>query len=71
MVVYHRYLMLVGDKFIQGFINIENGKLESLVQDQIILSKNWAEQLQSLEEKILFVGTDISLHHDVFTAVLR
>ena len=44
--------------------------MESLVQDQIILSKNWAEQLQNLEDKILFVGTDISLHRDVFQQYL-
>ena len=28
MVISHRYLMLVEDKFIQGFINIKDGQLE-------------------------------------------
>ena len=30
-----------------GLYQYRNGKLNSLVQDQIILSKNWAEQLQT------------------------
>ncbi|MCQ6277423.1 tRNA (adenosine(37)-N6)-threonylcarbamoyltransferase complex dimerization subunit type 1 TsaB [Bacillus sp. V3B] len=53
-----------------GLYQFRNGKLESIVKDQIILSENWTEQLQTYEEKILFVGTDITLHRDVFEQAL-
>ena len=53
-----------------GLYQYRNGQLNSIVPDQIILSKNWAEQLGTMEEKIMLVGTDISLHHDVFQEFL-
>jgi tRNA threonylcarbamoyladenosine biosynthesis protein TsaB len=53
-----------------GLYQFKNGKLQSVVKDQIILSKNWAEQLQTCEEKILFIGTDVPLHRDVFEQAL-
>lgn len=45
-----------------GLYQYRNGKMESIIQDQIILSKNWVEQLKSVEKKILFTGADIPLH---------
>jgi len=53
-----------------GLYQYRNGQLQSLVKDQIILSKNWAEQLQTYGEKIMFVGADINLHRDVFQQAL-
>ena len=53
-----------------GLYQYKNGKLISLVKDQIILSKNWAEQLQTYEEKFMFVGTDIPLHRDILQQAL-
>jgi tRNA threonylcarbamoyladenosine biosynthesis protein TsaB len=53
-----------------GLYQFKNGKLQSIVKDQIILSKNWAEQLQTYEEKILFIGTDVTLHRDVLEQAL-
>ena len=54
--------MLDEGKFIQGCINLMNGKVEAIINDQILLSVNWSEQLRKYEEKVLFVGTDIDLH---------
>lgn len=53
-----------------GLYQYQNGQLVSLVQDQIILSKNWAEQLQTHGENILFVGADILLHREVLEQAL-
>ena len=46
-----------------GLYQFKDGQLTVVIQDQIILSKDWAEQLQTYNEKILFVGEDIHLHH--------
>jgi tRNA threonylcarbamoyladenosine biosynthesis protein TsaB len=53
-----------------GLYQFKNGKLQSVIKDQIILSKNWAEQLQTYKEKIIFIGTDIPLHQDVLEQAL-
>ena len=47
-----------------GLYQYQDGLLKSVIKDQIILSKNWAEQLSSLGEQILFIGTDIVIHQD-------
>jgi tRNA threonylcarbamoyladenosine biosynthesis protein TsaB len=47
-----------------GLYQFQNGQLQSVIKDQILLSVNWAEQLQTYNEKILFVGGDIHLHMD-------
>jgi tRNA threonylcarbamoyladenosine biosynthesis protein TsaB len=45
-----------------GLYQYKNGQLESVINDQILLSINWAERLREFEEKVLFVGGDIHLH---------
>jgi tRNA threonylcarbamoyladenosine biosynthesis protein TsaB len=45
-----------------GLYHFINGELVSVIEDQILLSVNWAEQLQTYNEKILFVGGDLHLH---------
>ena len=47
-----------------GLYQYQNGLLKSVIKDQIILSKNWAEQLSPLEGQILFIGSDIDIHQD-------
>ena len=44
-----------------GLYQFNNGQLESVIHDRILLSVDWAEQLRKYEEKILFVGTEISI----------
>jgi tRNA threonylcarbamoyladenosine biosynthesis protein TsaB len=53
-----------------GLYQYKDGQLESVIQDQIILSKNWAEQLTTTSKKILFVGSDIHLHKETLQQVL-
>jgi tRNA threonylcarbamoyladenosine biosynthesis protein TsaB len=47
-----------------GLYQYQNGLLESVIKDQIILSKNWADQLCSYGDKILFIGSDITIHQE-------
>lgn len=53
-----------------GLYQYQNRKLESRINDQLILSKNWAEELSQYNEKMLFIGSDIKLHQDVLQQVL-
>lgn len=48
-----------------GLYQYQNGQMETLVQDQIILTTDWVNQLQSFEGKVLFVGGDLPLHREV------
>ena len=45
-----------------GLYQFKDGQLVSVIEDQILLSIDWAEQLQTYNEKILFVGGDLHLH---------
>lgn len=53
-----------------GLYQYRNGMLESIVPDQILLSKDWAEQLKTYKKEILFVGADISLHIETLQKAL-
>ena len=53
-----------------GLYQYQNGLLTSVVDDQIILSKNWADKLSIEEEKVLFVGSDISIHQEILKQIL-
>lgn len=48
-----------------GLYQYQNGRLQTLVQDQIILTTDWVKQLQSFEGKVLFVGGDLPIHREV------
>jgi tRNA threonylcarbamoyladenosine biosynthesis protein TsaB len=49
----------------------EKREFQNIREDRIILLKDWLEQLQSLDKKILFLGNDLPLHQDPITEVLR
>jgi len=53
-----------------GLYQYQNGTLESREKDQLVLSKNWADRLNASNEKILFIGSDVKLHQDVFEQAL-
>ena len=53
-----------------GLYQYQNGQLQSSIQDQIILSQNWADQLKTSEEQVLFVGSDTLLHFDTLKNAL-
>ncbi|WP_318506163.1 tRNA (adenosine(37)-N6)-threonylcarbamoyltransferase complex dimerization subunit type 1 TsaB [Bacillus sp. T3] len=53
-----------------GLYQYENGKISVLEQDQLVLSKDWAQELTGRSEKILFVGNDLPLHRSTFEDTL-
>lgn len=53
-----------------GLYQYQKGKIESLQPDQIILSREWAESLQSFSDSILFSGNDLPLHRNTIEEVL-
>jgi tRNA threonylcarbamoyladenosine biosynthesis protein TsaB len=48
-----------------GLYQYQKSQMETLAQDQIILTTDWVKQLQSFEGKVLFVGSDLPIHRDV------
>lgn len=53
-----------------GLYTFQNRTLETVLEDQNVLAAEWAEQLTTVEEPILFVGQDVHLHEDTFKEVL-
>jgi len=53
-----------------GLYQYENGQISVLEQDQLVLSKDWAQELTGRSEKILFVGNDLPLHRSTFEDTL-
>lgn len=54
-----------------GLYQYKEGQLVSLVKDQLLLSKDWAEQLSEQNAKVLFIGNDLPLHQGVFEDILK
>ncbi|WNB91860.1 tRNA (adenosine(37)-N6)-threonylcarbamoyltransferase complex dimerization subunit type 1 TsaB [Bacillus sp. NEB1478] len=50
--------------------NSDNGQLQMVMEDCIILLQDWLEELQKLEKKILFIGNDLTLHQETIVEVL-
>lgn len=53
-----------------GLYQYEGETLTTILEDQIILSKDWASQLKESTQPILFVGNDLPLHKSVLTEIL-
>ncbi|MDF1510002.1 MULTISPECIES: tRNA (adenosine(37)-N6)-threonylcarbamoyltransferase complex dimerization subunit type 1 TsaB [Bacillaceae] len=53
-----------------GLYQYKKGKLETVEGDQILQSRDWAEQLCSSSEPILFVGNDLPLHQGVIAEIM-
>ncbi|WP_394238938.1 tRNA (adenosine(37)-N6)-threonylcarbamoyltransferase complex dimerization subunit type 1 TsaB [Niallia oryzisoli] len=53
-----------------GLYQYQHGRLESLVKDQLILSKDWAGELKQYGGKVLFIGSDVKLHREVLEQTL-
>ena len=53
-----------------GLYQFKDGQLQTVIKDQILLSVDWAEQLQTYNEKILFVGGDLPIHIEGIRQVL-
>lgn len=53
-----------------GLYQFREGKIVQLEKDQLILSKDWANQLANQYERILFIGNDLLLHQTVLEDAL-
>ncbi|CAM3893183.1 tRNA (adenosine(37)-N6)-threonylcarbamoyltransferase complex dimerization subunit type 1 TsaB [Cytobacillus oceanisediminis] len=54
-----------------GLYRYKEGQLVTLVKDQLLLSKDWADQLSEQNENVLFIGNDLPLHQDIFEETLK
>ncbi|XJZ27591.1 tRNA (adenosine(37)-N6)-threonylcarbamoyltransferase complex dimerization subunit type 1 TsaB [Bacillota bacterium Lsc_1132] len=53
-----------------GLFQYENHMFKTVEKDKILLLTNWAEELKSRSQQILFVGSDVELHRSTIEAVL-
>ncbi len=53
-----------------GLYQYLEGKLLVIEKDQLILSKDWAQELKSRSENILFIGNDLPIHRNGIQEVL-
>jgi tRNA threonylcarbamoyladenosine biosynthesis protein TsaB len=47
-----------------GLYRFENGQLETVEQDQLVMLVDWVDKLKESTEKILFIGNDLPLHQN-------
>jgi tRNA threonylcarbamoyladenosine biosynthesis protein TsaB len=53
-----------------GLYRFENGQMVTVLKDRNLLSTDWARELKSYNEKVLFIGVDVPLHQEAFREVL-
>ena len=53
-----------------GLYDVKNGQVETVIDDCNILREQWAEQLKTYDQPILFVGNDVSLHEEYLKEAL-
>ncbi|MGD6857928.1 tRNA (adenosine(37)-N6)-threonylcarbamoyltransferase complex dimerization subunit type 1 TsaB [Bacillus infantis] len=53
-----------------GLYRYEKGNLVNVVEDQLLLSADWAERLKQYDEPVLFTGNDVPLHKEVIAKTL-
>jgi tRNA threonylcarbamoyladenosine biosynthesis protein TsaB len=53
-----------------GLYRFENGSLETVKQDQLVLSSDWAAHLKELSEPVLFVGNDLPIHKEALAEIM-
>lgn len=53
-----------------GLYRFENGKLTIVEEDQNIALKDWCSRLKELDQEVLFVGEDVSLHEESLQELL-
>lgn len=54
-----------------GLYQYQNGQLETLEEDQNILTSEWVDQLSKRNESILFIGNDVSIHKETIFSKLK
>ncbi|MDF2904497.1 MAG: Imetal-dependent protease putative molecular chaperone-like protein [Bacillus sp. (in: firmicutes)] len=53
-----------------GLYQFNEGKLQVIKKDQLVLSKDWAQDLKKRSESILFIGNDLPIHRNGIEEVL-
>lgn len=53
-----------------GLYRSDNGFLQAVQKDQLVLATNWAESLKELSEPVLFIGNDLPIHKEVLTEIM-
>jgi tRNA threonylcarbamoyladenosine biosynthesis protein TsaB len=53
-----------------GLYGMKNGSFQTIEEDKILLSSDWAKRLQELDQPVLFLGNDLPLHKEQFKALL-
>lgn len=53
-----------------GLYQYQDGLLETVQNDQLVLIADWAEKLKSIEKQVLFIGSDLVIHRPVIEATL-
>ncbi|MFS0784413.1 tRNA (adenosine(37)-N6)-threonylcarbamoyltransferase complex dimerization subunit type 1 TsaB [Bacillus sp. 1P06AnD] len=72
--LFHGYICPLFDgrrgQIYTGLYRQINGELACIKEDQILQSKDWALSMEALEEPILFIGDDASIHRDTLVEIL-
>ncbi|GGJ79660.1 tRNA threonylcarbamoyladenosine biosynthesis protein TsaB [Anoxybacillus voinovskiensis] len=53
-----------------GLYRYDEGQLECVESDRIVLASEWAQHVRKMEEPVLFLGEDLRLHEAVFAETL-
>lgn len=53
-----------------GLYDVRDGQVSIIKEDQIIQSSEWAKDLQTFNQNILFVGNDLPLHKETLQTIL-
>lgn len=53
-----------------GLYQFNDGKISTVVEDQLILTTNWVPRLKEMGTNVLFVGNDLSLHKETILNIL-
>ncbi|MCM3603357.1 tRNA (adenosine(37)-N6)-threonylcarbamoyltransferase complex dimerization subunit type 1 TsaB [Robertmurraya korlensis] len=53
-----------------GLYRSQNGSLETVKKDQLVLATDWTEHLKELSEPVLFVGNDLPIHREVLANMM-
>jgi tRNA threonylcarbamoyladenosine biosynthesis protein TsaB len=53
-----------------GLYRYQNGELVTIQNDALVMMKEWAEKLKSIEKQILFIGNDLLIHRPTIEEIL-
>lgn len=53
-----------------GLFQFLNGKPVTMVKDELVMIKDWAEKLTAISSPILFVGNDTAIHRPIIEEIL-